>query len=154
MTGCGASSTRSDPGHSGEHVTLTRKNKDMTLAVLHKHYVADAHAHYGGGILSGGFAMERFSDVATEMCVRHDGVEGMFASYRSVQFKAPLYAGDIIEVEGILGRVGSRSRDIDFELRVVARRESRDSDRASLLEPPLVAVTASGTVVVPPKVTA
>lgn len=121
----------------------------MALVVVHKHYIADSHAHYGGGILSGGFAMEHFSDVATEICVRHDGVEGMFASYRSVQFKEPLYAGDIIEVEGTLGRVGSRSREIDFELRVIARREHRDSDRARLLEPPIVAVTASGTVVVP-----
>lgn len=121
----------------------------MALAVVHNHYIADSHAHYGGGVLSGGFAMERFSDVATELCVRHDGYEGMFASYSSVQFKAALYAGDIIEVEGVLARVGSRSRDIDFELRVVARRESRDSDRASVLDEPLVAVTASGTVVVP-----
>lgn len=121
----------------------------MALTVLHRHYIADSHAHYGGGVLSGGFAMECFSDVATEICVRHDGVEGMFASYNSVQFKAPLFAGDIIEIEGALGRVGSRSRDIDFELRVVARRQSRDSDKAELLAQPIIAVTASGTVVVP-----
>ncbi len=121
----------------------------MTLTVVHRQYIADSHAHYGGGVLSGGFAMECFSDVATEICVRHDSAEGMFAAYESVQFKAPLYAGDIIEIEGALGRVGSRSRDIDFELRVIARRRSRDSDRAELLPQPIVAVTASGTVVVP-----
>lgn len=121
----------------------------MTLTVVHRQYIADSHAHYGGGVLSGGFAMECFSDVATEICVRHDSVEGMFAAYESVQFKAPLYAGDIIEIEGALGRVGSRSRDINFELRVIARRRGRDSDRAELLPQPIVAVTASGTVVVP-----
>ncbi len=121
----------------------------MALSVIHKHYIADSHAHYGGGILSGGFAMERFSDVATELCVRNDGVEGMFASYRSVQFMAPLHAGDIIEVEGALDRVGSRSRDLSFELRVIARREHRDSDRARILDTPILAVTAAGTVVVP-----
>lgn len=126
----------------------------MALTVLHRHYIADSHAHYGGGVLSGGFAMECFSDVATEICVRHDSVEGMFASYNSVQFKAPLFAGDIIEIEGVLGRVGSRSRDIEFELRVVARRQSRDSDKAELLAQPIVAVTASGTVVVPALVAA
>lgn len=121
----------------------------MALEVLQKHYIADSLAHYGGGILSGGFAMACFSDVATEMCVRHDGSEGMFASYSSVQFKAALLAGDIIEIEGVLGRVGSRSREIDFELRVIARRERRDSSRAQMLETPIVAVTANGTVVVP-----
>lgn len=121
----------------------------MSLIVTHNQYVADSHAHYGGGILSGGFAMERFSDVATELCIRHDGVEGMFASYRGVQFMAPLYAGDVVEVEGTLSRVGSRSRDIEFELRVIARRESRDSDHSQPLDPPIIAVSASGTVVVP-----
>lgn len=120
----------------------------MTLVVTHKHYVSDAFAHYGGGVLSGGFAMERFSDVATEICVRNDRTEGMFASYSSVQFSAPLFAGDIIEVTGTLARIGSRSRDIDFELRVIARRSSRDSDHSQLLETAIVAVTATGTVVV------
>ena len=49
-------------------------------------------------------------------------------------------------------RVGTRSRTIDFRLSVVARgRPDRGESAAELLDDPLVATTARGVVVVPPR---
>ncbi|MBO0703262.1 MAG: 3-aminobutyryl-CoA ammonia-lyase, partial [Candidatus Dormibacteraeota bacterium] len=78
--------------------------------------------------------------------------EGLFASYDDVQFTAPVRAGDVVEVTCELVRVGNRSRVMAFEVRVVAR-GCGTTDRpgaAQLLDPPVVATTARGTVVVPP----
>ena len=52
-------------------------------------------------------------------------------------------------------RVGTRSRTIEFECRVVCRgRPDRVGESAAeVLDPPIVAVTATGTVVVPPLAT-
>ena len=84
------------------------------------------------------------------MCIRTDGDEGLFASYSDVQFRAPVVAGDVIEAEGRLVRVGRRSRELEFQVRVVARgNPSRADSAADLLDPPIVATTARGIVVVP-----
>jgi 3-aminobutyryl-CoA ammonia-lyase len=85
------------------------------------------------------------------MCIRTDGDEGLFASYADVQFRAPVRAGDVIEVECRLVRVGRRSREMEFEVRVVARGTGSDAQpgAAAVLDPPLVATTARGTCVVP-----
>ena len=48
-----------------------------------------------------------FGDVATEMCIRTDGDEGLFASYSDVQFRAPVHAGDVVEATATLTRVGT-----------------------------------------------
>jgi 3-aminobutyryl-CoA ammonia-lyase len=67
-----------------------------------------------------------------------------------VQFRAPVQAGDVLEVIATVVRVGTRSRDIDFEARVVCRgRPGRSASAAEVLDPPIVAVSARGTVVVP-----
>ena len=93
-----------------------------------------------------------FGDVATEVCIRTDGDEGLFASYSDVQFRAPVRAGDVLEIEAEVVRVGTRSRTLDLEVRVVARgRPDRSPSAAEVLEPPVVATTATGTVVVPPR---
>ena len=55
-----------------------------------------------------------FGDVATELLIRNDGDEGLFAAYHSVEFLAPVYAGDYIEAEGHIIRFGNRSREIAF----------------------------------------
>jgi 3-aminobutyryl-CoA ammonia-lyase len=85
------------------------------------------------------------------MCIRTDGDEGLFASYSDIQFRAPVRAGDVIEIECRLVRVGRRSREMEFEVRVVARGRStaEQSSAAEVLEPPIVATTARGTCVVP-----
>ncbi len=120
------------------------------LTVTHRRYVPYSHAHYAGNLVDGAYSLGAFGDVATELCITTDGDEGLFASYSDVQFKAPVHAGDVIEIEATLVRVGRRSRELDFEVRVVARGVAeRGGSSAEVLDPPLVATTARGVVVVP-----
>jgi 3-aminobutyryl-CoA ammonia-lyase len=120
------------------------------MTVTHRRYVPYSHAHYAGNLVDGAYSLAAFGDVATEMCIRTDGDEGLFASYSDVQFRAPVRAGDCIEIEAILVRVGSRSREMSFEVRVVTRGSSGAGDSAAeLLGQPIVATTARGVVVVP-----
>ncbi|NUT36977.1 MAG: 3-aminobutyryl-CoA ammonia-lyase [Hamadaea sp.] len=122
------------------------------LTVTHRKYVPYSHAHYAGNLVDGAYAVAAFGDVATEVCIQVDGDEGLFASYSDVQFKAPMRAGDVLEIVATVTRMGTRSRTIDFEARVVCRgRPDLSESAAEVLDPPIVAVTATGTVVVPPK---
>lgn len=123
---------------------------EVGTSVTHRRYVPFSHAHYAGNLVDGAYVLGLFGDVATELCIRTDGDEGLFASYDDVQFRAPVQAGDVLEIVATLRRVGRRSRAMDFQATVVTRAGGRDLvSAASVLEPPLVAVTASGTVVVP-----
>jgi 3-aminobutyryl-CoA ammonia-lyase len=125
-------------------------NDGEGLSVTHRRYVPYSHAHYGGNLVDGAYALGLFGDVATELCIRRDGDEGLFASYSDVQFAAPIRAGDVIEVTGTLTRVGNRSRTIAFACNVVCRgRPDLGPSAAEIVDPPIVAVTATGTVVVP-----
>lgn len=121
------------------------------LTVVHRMYVPYSHAHYAGNLVDGAYSLARFGDVATEVCIRTDGDEGLFASYSDVQFLAPVHAGDVLEVSAEVVRVGRRSRELVFEARVVCRgRPGQGPSAAEVLEPPIVATAARGTVVVPP----
>ena len=121
------------------------------LQVVHRRYVSYAEAHYAGNLVDGAWGLALFGDVATEMCIRTDGDEGLFASYSDVQFLAPVRAGDVVEVTATLVRVGTRSRGMEFSLVVVARGQNAagSESAARILGEPIVATTASGTVVVP-----
>ena len=122
------------------------------ITVTHRRYVPYSHAHYAGNLVDGAYALAAFGDVATEVCIRLDGDEGLFASYSDVQFKAPMRAGDVLEISATVTRMGNRSRTIDFEARVVCRgRPDLGESAAEVLETPIVAVTATGVVVVPKK---
>jgi 3-aminobutyryl-CoA ammonia-lyase len=122
----------------------------LGLAVTQRRYVPYSHAHYGGDLVDGAYVLGLFGDVATEVCIRTDGDEGLFASYSDVQFQAPLRAGDVVEVSATVTRVGRRSRGLAFEARVVCRGRPEVSDSAAeVLDPPVVITTAVGTVVVP-----
>jgi 3-aminobutyryl-CoA ammonia-lyase len=121
------------------------------LTVTHRRYVPYAHAHYAGNLVDGAYALGLFGDVATEVCIRTDGDEGLFASYADVQFAAPIRAGDVVEVTATVVRMGTRSRELDFAAVVVCRGTGETGgSAATVLDPPVVAVTARGTVVVPP----
>ncbi|MEU1812119.1 3-aminobutyryl-CoA ammonia lyase [Micromonospora aurantiaca (nom. illeg.)] len=121
------------------------------LIVTHRRYVPYSHAHYAGNLVDGAYALGLFGDVATEVCIRTDGDEGLFASYADVQFRAPMKAGDVLEVTATVTRVGTRSRTVDFAATVVCRgRPDKGESAAEVLDEPIVAVTATGTVVVPP----
>ncbi|MFI6071713.1 hotdog domain-containing protein [Actinoplanes sp. NPDC051343] len=119
------------------------------ITVTHRRYVPYSHAHYAGNLVDGAYSLGLFGDVATEVCIRLDGDEGLFASYDDVQFKAPVQAGDVLEVTATVVKMGTRSRKIAFTSTVVCR--GTGGSGAALLEEPIVAVTATGTVVVPPK---
>ena len=123
----------------------------LGLTVTHQRYVPYSHAHYGGDLVDGAYVLGLFGDVATEMCIRTDADEGLFASYSDVQFRAPVRAGDVLAVSATVTRVGTRSRELSLEARVLCRAEpQRGPSAAAVLAEPIVAVTATGTVVVPP----
>ena len=120
------------------------------LTVSHRRYVSYAHAHYAGNLVDGAYSLGLFGDVATEVCIRTDGDEGLFASYSDVQFLAPVRAGDVLEVTAEVVAVGRRSRTLGFRAVVVARgRDGGPASSASVLDEPVVATTATGVVVVP-----
>ncbi|MGZ4443574.1 MAG: 3-aminobutyryl-CoA ammonia lyase [Nocardioidaceae bacterium] len=119
--------------------------------VTHRRYVPYSHAHYAGNLVDGAYSLGLFGDVATEVCIRTDGDEGLFASYSDVQFKAPVRAGDLLEIVAEVVAMGTRSRTIAFEARVVGRgRPGTSESAAEILAEPIVATTATGVVVVPP----
>ncbi len=123
----------------------------LGLTVTHRRYVPYSHAHYGGNLVDGAYLLGLFGDVATEVLIRTDGDEGLFASYSDVQFRAPVLAGDVVEVTATITRVGRRSRELSFTALVVCRAEpARGPSAAAMLAEPIVAVTATGTVVAPP----
>ncbi len=121
------------------------------LTVTHRRYVPASHAHYGGNLVDGAYVLALFGDVATEAAIRMDGDEGLFASYSDVQFREPVLAGDVIEVTATVVRTGRRSRGLAFEARVVCRADpGRGPSASRVLDEPVIVVTATGTVVVPP----
>ncbi|GAA2040212.1 hypothetical protein GCM10009740_36340 [Terrabacter terrae] len=120
------------------------------MRVTHRRYVPYSYAHYAGNLVDGAYSLAAFGDVATELCIVTDGDEGLFASYSDVQFRSRVQAGDVIEISAELVRVGRRSREMDFEVRVVARGDEEGGGSAArVLDPPVVATTARGVVVVP-----
>ncbi len=116
---------------------------EVGTVVTHRRYVPYSHAHYAGNLVDGAYSLAAFGDVATEMCIRTDGDEGLFASYADVQFRAPVRAGDVIEIECRLVRVGRRSREMEFEVRVVARGTGSDAQpgAAAVLRPAAASAT-------------
>jgi 3-aminobutyryl-CoA ammonia-lyase len=122
---------------------------ELGTSVQHRRYVPHSHAHYGGSLVDGAYVLGLFGDVATELCIRTDGDEGLFASYDSVEFRAPVRAGDVLEVTATVDRVGRRSRGVAFTASVVCRADPDQGPSAAVvLDPPLVVVLAHGTVVV------
>ena len=59
------------------------------LAVTQSRYVPYSHARYGGNLVDGAYVLGLFGDAATELCIRSDGDEGLFASYSDVQHRRP-----------------------------------------------------------------
>ena len=109
-------------------------------------------AHYGGNLVDGARMLNLFGDVATELLIIQDGDEGLFCAYDSVEFLAPVYAGDFIEAVGEITHVGKTSRKMTFEARkVIAPRTDISDSAADVLAEPIVVCRASGTCVVPAK---
>src|SRR5580704_11203529 len=75
--------------------------------------------HYAGGLVDGARVLQLFGDVATELLIRLDGDEGLFRAYESVEFLAPVRAGDYLEVTGKITAIGKSSRTMEFEAKKV-----------------------------------
>ena len=107
-------------------------------------------AHYGGELVDGARMLQLFGDVATELLIRNDGDEGLFAGYEKIEFLAPVFAGDYIEATGQIMHIGNSSRKMTFEAKkvVVPRKDLSDS-AADFLAEPVTVCRATGTCVVP-----
>ncbi len=110
--------------------------------------------HYAGSLVDGARMLQLFGDVATELLIRYDGDEGLFRAYESVDFLAPVYTGDYIEVVGRIVSVGKSSRKMEFEARKVIQPLTPEKgglavSSAEVLERPIVVCKAKGTCVTP-----
>ncbi|MCX7257809.1 MAG: 3-aminobutyryl-CoA ammonia lyase [Polaromonas sp.] len=108
-------------------------------------------AHYAGNLVDGAKMLQLFGDVATELLIRSDGDEGLFVAYDSIEFLAPVYAGDYIEASGRIVAIGKTSRKMVFEARKVIAPAgiAGQPSAADVLAEPIVVCKASGTCVVP-----
>jgi 3-aminobutyryl-CoA ammonia-lyase len=107
-------------------------------------------AHYGGNLVAGATQLRIIGDLITELAMRYDGDEGLFRAYESVEFLAPLYAGDWIEARGKIVGAGNSSRRCEFEVwKIGAARTDISDSAAEFLDEPILTCTAVGTTVVP-----
>jgi len=112
--------------------------------------MSQADAHYGGNLVDGARMLQLFGDVATELLIRNDGDEGLFAGYEKTEFVAPVYAGDYIEAVGKIVKVGRSSRRMEFEARkVIISKPDVNNSAADILDEPVIVCRAIGTCVVP-----
>ena len=112
--------------------------------------IGQEEAHYGGNLVEGARVLKFFGDIVTEVAIITDGDEGLFVGYDKVEFLAPVYAGDFLEVIGTVTRIGNTSRTVELEARkVIAARYDDTPSGADVLEKPVVVVRATGTTVVP-----
>jgi 3-aminobutyryl-CoA ammonia-lyase len=103
--------------------------------------------HYGGGLVAGAYSMKLFGDLATEITIITDGNEGLLRAYESVEFLAPVAAGDYLEAKATLVRRGTTSRTCDFEVWKVI--EGSAGADARILAEPILVTKARGTTIAP-----
>jgi len=135
---------------AGENPNNLGENMSVTLRLR----MSSHDAHYAGGLVDGARMLGLFGDVATELLIRLDGDEGLFRAYSSVEFLAPVFAGDYIEAYGKITRIGKTSRDMEFEARKViqplpSEKGGRAVSSAEVLAEPIVVCRARGTCVTP-----
>lgn len=107
-------------------------------------------AHYGGNLIAGATQLKIVGDLITELAMKYDGDEGLFRAYESVEFLAPLYAGDWIEARGAIVGTGNTSRRCEFEIyKIGAARTDISESAAEFLDEPILTLRAVGTTVVP-----
>jgi 3-aminobutyryl-CoA ammonia-lyase len=107
-------------------------------------------AHYGGNLVPGAKMLEIFGDLITDLAIQTDGDEGLFRSYDSVDFLAPVYSGDFIEAKGKIVKMGNTSRRCEFEAwKVIAVRPDVNHSAADILKEPILVAKATGTTVIP-----
>lgn len=112
--------------------------------------LSSADAHYADHLVSGAKILEFFGDAATELLIQHDGDEGLFRAYESVEFLSPVRAGDFLEIKAEIVKIGNTSRKMEFFAhKIIEARPSQKNPHAAVtLKDPLLAVKAVGTCVV------
>jgi len=123
----------------------------LSLKAMIRLRLSTHDAHYGGNLVDGARVLALFGDIATELLIRHDGDEGLFVAYDMVEFKAPTFAGDYLEVEGELVATGKTSRRMSFTAHkvIAALNDPARPSQAEVLPLPLLVCRATGTCVVP-----
>ncbi len=107
-------------------------------------------AHYSGNLVDGARILSLFGDAATELLIRHDGDEGLFRAYSSIEFLEPVHAGDFIEVKAKIVKAGRSSREMEFEAwKIISSAPEIGDTAAKVLEKPILVCKARGTCVTP-----
>jgi len=120
------------------------------MEICHKLRISMHHAHYAGNLVDGAKILELFGDLATELLIRYDGDEGLFRAYSSVEFTAPVYAGDFIEVTGKIVKAGNTSRTMEFKAwKIISPEPESGETAAKVLEAPILVCKATGICVTP-----
>src|SRR5579864_6705126 len=121
-------------------------NQNTEISTMIRTRMSTHDAHYGGQLVNGAHMLSLFGDVATELATICDGDEGLLVGYESVEFLAPLFAGDYIEAYGHITRIGRTSRRMEFEARkVIAARPDICDSEADILDTPIIVGRAIGT---------
>ncbi|SDU46689.1 hotdog domain-containing protein [Jiangella alkaliphila] len=107
--------------------------------------LAPSDARYAGNLVPGSKAMEIFADLETELALKEGGDEGLCAAYESVEFLAPLRAGDYVEGIARVVHRGRRSRKIEARIFKVIGVDERG---VLAVKEPVLAATAVATIVV------
>jgi len=123
---------------------------NKSIAATIRLRIGAQEAHYGGNLVDGAKILQLFGDVATELLIQRDGDEGLFRAYESVEFLAPVRAGDYIEVHGKIISEGKTSRKMEFSAyKVIATKPEISASAAEVLGDPLLVCKAIGTCVTP-----
>jgi 3-aminobutyryl-CoA ammonia-lyase len=127
---------------------MTDSNGEITSALRVR--MGQEDAHYGGNLVDGARMLKLFGDIVTEIAIITDGDEGLLVGYESIEFTAPVFAGDFIEATGRVVRMGNTSRTVAFEaVKVIASRYDEAPSAADVLEDPVVVCRATATTVIP-----
>jgi 3-aminobutyryl-CoA ammonia-lyase len=112
--------------------------------------MSPANVRYAGGLVDGASIVALFGDLATELSIRHDGDEGLFRAYETVDFLAPVRLGDYVEATARIVAVGNTSRRMSFEAwKQITATPEHGATAAEVLPKPELVARAAGTVVVP-----
>jgi 3-aminobutyryl-CoA ammonia-lyase len=112
--------------------------------------MSQADAHYGGNLVDGARILGLFGDVATALLIELDGDEGLFRAYENVDFLAPVFAGDYLEITGEIVHIGNTSRKMAFTAhKIIAACLDVSPSAADYLPVPVLVAAATGTCVVP-----
>lgn len=132
-------------------MTHQDENQAAHQEVMIRLRIGMEQAHYAGNLVDGAHMLKLFGDVATELLIHHDGDEGLFRAYDSVEFLAPVRAGDYIEAVGQITHVGRTSRKMAFVARKVIELTGNEEQpgEARVLDEPVIVCRATGTCVVP-----